>query len=229
MIAGKMANQASVLSYFARYRKRSDPPLAEELSSRAGEIRSLSDALCDLDPTQDDIRQVCMGIEGRAASLYWSCIARLGADKFGFRGRITRLAKDRINQCLNYLYGMLYGEIWKALLSAGLDPYFGIIHGSRRDRGSLVFDFIEEFRAPFVDRVVMGLLGRRFIPGQSKGGQLSLRTRNVLAKAFIKHWRKTTKWRGKSVTPQEIAHLQAAALARMFTGSGEYLAYRFRW
>ena len=29
----------------------------------------------------------------------------------------------------------------------GLDPYFGIIHGTERDQGSLVFDVIEEYRA----------------------------------------------------------------------------------
>ncbi|MBI2218092.1 MAG: CRISPR-associated endonuclease Cas1, partial [Candidatus Rokubacteria bacterium] len=46
-----------------------------------------------------------------------------------------------------YVYGMLYGEVWRALVKAGLDPYFGVMHGSERDQGSLVFDLIEEFRA----------------------------------------------------------------------------------
>ena len=47
---------------------------------------------------------------------------------------------------------MVYGEVWRALVKVGMDPYFGIMHGSERDQGSLVFDLIEEFRAPFADR-----------------------------------------------------------------------------
>ena len=45
---------------------------------------------------------------------------------------------------------MLYGELRRALVKVGLDPYFGLMHGSERDQGSLVFDLIEEFRAPFI-------------------------------------------------------------------------------
>jgi CRISPR/Cas system-associated endonuclease Cas1 len=36
------------------------------------------------------------------------------------------------------------------------------MHGTDRDQGSLVFDLIEEFRAPFVDRLILGMLGREF-------------------------------------------------------------------
>lgn len=89
-----------------------------------------------------------MGFEGRAAAKYWGSFAILIPDKLSFPGRHTRHATDPVNSAVNYVYGMLYGEVWRAVIRAGLDPYFGIIHGTGRDQGSLVFDLIEEYRAP---------------------------------------------------------------------------------
>jgi hypothetical protein len=43
-------------------------------------------------------------------------------------------------RAIDYVYGRLYGEVWRALVKVGLDPYFGLIHGSERDHGSMVFD-----------------------------------------------------------------------------------------
>ena len=45
------------------------------------------------------------------------------------------------------------------------------MHGSERDQGSLVVDVIEEFRAPFVDRLLLGMIGRSFLP-IGEGSQL---------------------------------------------------------
>ena len=45
------------------------------------------------------------------------------------------------------------------------------MHGSERDQGSLVVDVIEEFRASFVGRLLLGMTGRGFLP-IGEGGQL---------------------------------------------------------
>jgi CRISPR-associated protein Cas1 len=105
-----------------------------------------------------------MGMEGHAASVYWSALGSFAPSTLGFPGRVGRGATDTLNGALNYTYSLLYGEVWRALVKAGLDPYFGVMHGSERDGGSLVFDLIEEFRAPFVDRAILAMLGRRFTP-----------------------------------------------------------------
>lgn len=89
----------------------------------------------------------------------------------------TKTVRAKVNQCLNYVYGILYGEVWRAVVKAGLDPYFGLIHGSKRDQGSLVFDLIEEFRAPFADRLIVGMIGRGFQPEIGDHGFLKTRTR----------------------------------------------------
>ena len=130
---------------------------------------------------------------------------------------------------LNYIYGMLYGEVWRSVVRAGLDPYFGLMHGSERDHGSLVFDIIEEFRAPMADRFVLGLLGRGFIPDVAADGRLSGRSRHVLVRGFLRHWHKKMSWRSKDVSPAEILDLQVAALVRSFQGDGAYRPFKMRW
>ena len=127
------------------------------MRSSADEIFDLSQKAIRLDPSGANVRGMAMGLEGRAAAIYWNQLAQIIPSEFGFAGRITLSAEDPVNQCLNYVYGVLYGEVWRAVVKAGLDPYFGVMHGSLRDQGSLVFDLIEEFRAPFGDRVVMGM------------------------------------------------------------------------
>jgi CRISPR/Cas system-associated endonuclease Cas1 len=89
-------------------------------------------------------------------------------------------------------------------VKAGLDPYFGLIHGSKRDQGSLVFDLIEEFRAPFSDRLVIGMLGRGFQPEIRTHRFLKTRTRRMLAIAFSKQWSKKMAWRSHEMAPAQI-------------------------
>jgi CRISPR/Cas system-associated endonuclease Cas1 len=76
-----------------------------------------------------------------------------------------------------------------------LDPYFGFVHGSKRNQGSLVFDVIEEFRAPFADRFVFGMLGRGFKSVVGEHAHLRTESRMHPAKGFIKRWILPFAWR----------------------------------
>ena len=170
-----------------------------------------------------------MGFEGHGAAIYWAQLVALLPSGLGFKGRVTRDAGDPVNQAINYVYGMLYGEVWRALVKAGLDPYFGIMHGSERDQGSLVFDLIEEFRAPFADRLVVALLGRGLKLDASEGDALRPRVRRVLARAFIRAWTTKIRWRGRSAAPSAILEQQAGALVKLINGSADYRPFRMRW
>ena len=116
-------------------------------------------------------------------------------------------------------------------MRAGLDPYFGIMHGTARDQGSLVFDLIEEYRAPMADRVVMGMIGRGFELQVDSTGRLRTRTRTrqKLALAFHKMIARPIDWRGKARSGAELVQAQVASLREMYMGKGEYLPFRFRW
>jgi CRISPR-associated protein Cas1 len=230
MLAAKVGNQASVLKYFARYRKKQDATaLHAELSRSAGEVRPLADLIRDLDIASPTLRNMAMGYEGRAASRYWAAIAKLIPTDLAFPGRRTRGATDPFNQAINYVYGLLYGEVWKAVVHVGLDPYAGIMHGTERDQGSLIFDLIEEFRAPFGDRLVLGMLGRGFRPQLGRHGDLRASVRRLIVNAFHRMWSRPVRWRAKMHAPLQILEQQARDLARAFLAEGAYRPFQFRW
>jgi CRISPR-associated protein Cas1 len=119
--------------------------------------------------------------------------------------------------------------VWRALVTAGLDPYFGIMHGSERDQGSLVFDLIEEFRSPFADRLVVALVGRGLKLGATDADRLRARARRVLARSFIRSWTRKTRWRGRLVTPSGILQHQAGVFVKLVNGEADYRPFRMRW
>lgn len=229
MLAAKVANQASVLKYFARYRKRTNDALYTKLTGSADEIRGIADTLDDMDPSVVGARTSAMGYEGHAAAKYWSAFATLIPEELSFPGRHTRHATDAVNSAVNYIYGMLYGEVWRAAIRAGLDPYFGIMHGTERDQGSLIFDLIEEYRAPFGDRLMLGMLGRGFDLVLDKEGRLRVAARHKLVHAFHKQWQRAVRWHGKMRAPSDILDQQVASLKNAYLGNEEYRPFRFQW
>lgn len=229
MLAAKVANQASVLKYFARYRKRKDDAAYTNLTSSADEIRVIAETLDGFDPATAGVRASAMGQEGRAAAKYWGAFANLVPAELAFPGRHTRHATDCVNSAINYTYGILYGEVWRAVIRHGLDPYFGIMHGTERDQGSLVFDLIEEYRAPFGDRLVLGMLGRGFELLLDKDGRIKAACRQKLVQAFHKLWHRELRWRGKLRSPADILELQVCSIKNSFLGKDEYKPFRFRW
>ena len=229
MIAAKISNQAAVLKYFAKYRKRTEPAAAVSLAKAAENMQALSESVIGLNTGEANIRGAAMGFEGHAASIYWRQVATLVPGDLGFGGRITLAANDPVNQCLNYIYGVLYGEVWRAVVKAGLDPYFGLVHGSVRDQGSLVFDLIEEFRAPFADRVLLGMLGRGFRPEIGRRGFLRTRSKRQLVRSFTKRWSKAMRYRSRKMAPVDLLTAQANSLVKVFSREGGYHPYRMRW
>jgi CRISPR-associated protein Cas1 len=229
MLAAKVNNQSAMLKYFAKYRRKTNILLANNFETTAGIIKDIALSISLLDPEGADVRHVAMGHEGRAAAIYWQAAASLVPNQLAFGGRITKGASDLANQCLNYIYSLLYSEVWLAVARKGLDPYFGIMHGAKRDQGSLIFDLIEEFRPHFADRIVFSLFGRGFLPLAGKDKTLRTKSRKQLANAFIKQWRKKISWRGKKLCPAEILEKQVGSLAGVFLNGSLYKPYRMKW
>lgn len=82
------------------------------------------------------------------------------ADHVSFEGREHRGATDQVNAALNYGYGILYAQVWGAIMNAGLEPFAGFLHVDRPGKPSLVLDLIEEFRQPLVDRPVIAAFNK---------------------------------------------------------------------
>lgn len=228
MLNAKVVNQAAILKYFYKYRKRRESSFIQ-IQKDISSMEDLAQRITEIDTKSKDVRVLAMGYEGHAASIYWQNIKKLIPVDFNFAGRITRTAKDIINQCFNYVYGLLYGEVWRSVVKAGLDPYFGFIHGSQRDGGSMIFDIIEEFRSPFADRIVISMLGRGFYPEINNLGLLKTRSKKLLVKSFSKRWHTKIKWRSLNLSAAQILDYQANSLSKLLTNEGKYFPYRMKW
>jgi len=66
---------------------------------------------------------------------------------------------------LNYGYGILANQVRMNVISVGMDPSIGVMHGNSQNPIPLVYDLMEPFR-PLVDRFVLEFaLSNEFTPG----------------------------------------------------------------
>jgi CRISPR-associated protein Cas1 len=220
---GKLYSQAQNLRYIAR---RQAEAAAHELKQVALDLQAYADELAGLAATTvDDLRQALMGYEGHGARRYWAALGLLVPSEYAWAARETRGATDPVNVLLNYGYGILYGEVQKSLLLAGLEPYAGLIHTDRPGKPSLTCDLIEEFRAPVVDRTVIGLVNRQYQVGWNEQGRLDEATRKGFAEHILNRLKAQGSYEGKRYSLRAIIQLQARRLAAAFRGEREYEAY----
>lgn len=222
---GKIQNQAALLKYMGKYRKEAMPEVYQELHWLSGEIIDHMEELCALDflaPREhyhiDDIRGQILSIEGRAAQKYWRGVKAVLPEALNWPGRQGRGAKDRFNSALNYGYGILYSQMQRAIVLAGLDPYGGFIHVDRPGKPSLVLDMVEEFRAPVVDRTILGLVNRGVAIAQDEKGFLTDKTRRLLAEKILGRMETAVSYHKKRHSLRAIMQMQARQLAVFVRG-----------
>jgi len=224
----KLQNQASLLGYHARSRKAEQPALALELRRLAREIlghQAELDALlarAQADPRPVPIeryRAALLSIEGRAAQRYWAGVGQLLPAELGWPGRRTRGARDPFNSALNYGYAVLTRMIEQAILLAGLEPFAGFLHADRPGKPSLTLDLLEEFRQPVVDRVIIGMVGKRMPITLREDGLLDDASRQAIAERVVERIEDgLERYEGKRRTLREIIQTQAHHLATYLRG-----------
>jgi len=220
---GKIRSQIVNLRYLAR---RQNVNLAEGFRFAEND---LLDCLADMETLRadnlDEVRAIMMGIEGRGSRIYWETLGPIIPEVYGWPGRIGRHATDPVNSLLNYGYGILYGEVQNALVIAGLEPYAGLIHTDRAGKPALTLDMIEEFRAPIVDRTVIGLVNRQFSVDIDENGRMTRETRKSYAGHVLSRLEAQGKVNGKRYRLRSIIQIQARRLAAAFRGEEHYQAY----
>lgn len=227
----KISNQAGFLAYAAKYREKTDPDRARLLREQARlvadyalELRTLCGACCE------ELREHILSIEGRAAQEYWAGVGLVLPSHLNWPGRQTRGAQDPINAALNYGYGILYGQVERALLLAGLDPYAGFIHADRPGKPSLVFDLIEEFRTVVVDRSVVALATKGVRLEMDEEGKLTATSRKTLAEKVLKRLEAKERYHGKRYPLRVILQQQARQIATFVRGQRkQYRPFIARW
>ena len=228
---GKIRNQATLLKYVAKYRKDKDPDLYQALRDAAIDALSHEQELLALDAdTVDQVREQILSAEGRAAKAYWAGVKRLIPADLNWPGRQGRHAKDPINMALNYGYGVLYNEVERAIVLAGLDPYAGFLHTDRPGKPSLVLDLIEPFRAPVVDRTILAMVGKGTSLDLDKRGNLDRPTRALIAEKVNARLDAPERYKGQRLSPRAIIQTQARELASYLRGDADaFQAFQASW
>ncbi|WP_425059231.1 CRISPR-associated endonuclease Cas1 1 [Sporomusa carbonis] len=228
-IGGKITNQINTVKYFAKYRKTANP---EDYSQVAGLLDHMGEVAKGLPGIKgtcvDEIRGTVMALEGRIGNMYWECVKLLTSGKIEFPGREHRGAQDPVNSMLNYGYGILAHQVETALTLAGLDPFGGFLHVDRPGKKSLVYDFMEEFRQPVVDRVVIALVNKGAEPGMVDG-MLNADTRRSLSNKINERLETPEYFQGKKQRLKTIIQLQARRIATFVRGEAKYKPFVSKW
>lgn len=182
IVAAKAANQRGVLRRYLRdHDKSAETIIAAE--------RRLSDVARKA--LEAETLEQARGLEGEGANAYFSVFNEMiRVEGLLFKGRSRRPPLDEPNALLSFLYVLLSVDCRSALESVGLDPQIGFLHKDRPGRASLALDLMEEFRAPFVDRLCLSLFNRRQVTSldfhheKTGGVSLSETSRKVVLEAW---------------------------------------------
>jgi len=218
IVEAKVRNQAAILRYFSRVRHYN------ELREIAGLLERIADELAE--SRVEDPREI-MEYESRAARYYWSSVASLLPSYYEFSGRDPQ-SSDPFNMMLNYGYGILYPRVEKALLLVGLDPYAGFMHREKSGRPTLVYDFIEQFRQPAVDKPIIARASR--IKPRIEAGFLSRETRREIARIVLENLARLHNIGSRKAPLDKIILRKASELTAYLRGTlSEFKGYRAWW
>jgi group II intron reverse transcriptase/maturase/CRISPR-associated endonuclease Cas1 len=210
LIKAKMKNQINLIKYTTRYREHKQRDEFDELEKIIEQMESIYKLI----KKAKDVPML-MGYEGSASVLYWKCFGILIGDR-AFR-RETQNAPDAINQALNYGYAFLYHRLQSALLKTGVNIYHSFLHTSQANKPTLVFDMIEPFRQPVVDREIISILNRGTKIGSNKG-RLTKKSVKVITENVQERLATPTKWRKGKYKVVTIIDEQALEMAHVIKG-----------
>ncbi len=175
-----------------------------------------------------DSLQTLLGIEGAAASVYFSnfgAMIRSDDSEFDFRTRNRRPPKDPVNAVLSFLYSMLIKQTLVSAIAVGFDPYMGFYHQPKYGKPALALDLAEEFRPIVADSAALTLFNNSEIKGSdfiSRSGAVSLtqQGRKAVIRAFERRLDSLVRHPlfGYSMSYRRIMEVQARLLGRHVLG-----------
>ena len=125
---------------------------------------------------------------------------------------------------------MLHRSVHLAILKAGLNPAISFLHSLQPRKPTLVFDLMEEFRAPIVDRAVVTLINPREPAAlEDEAGRLARDTRRRLLQRLQERLTSLVPYRGGEATLEQVMARQAAAIVADLEGRRTYVPFLARW
>jgi CRISPR-associated protein Cas1 len=219
IVAGKIRNQLTLAGRIARRKKENETlrTCVAQMKEAEGKAR-----LCES-------MESLLGIEGSAARLHFDMLGEAFDAKWKFEKRTRRPPRDPVNALLSLGYTFLGYAMMTALEIVGLDPYLGYFHSEAYGRPALALDLIEEFRAPLVDSLTLGLLNRRLLReqdfGEDEAGGVRLSPRGL--RVFFREFsdklesRVTLRRIGRPLSYRKLMEVQARRLANVLLGKEE--------
>lgn len=155
IVRDKAANQRTLL--------RRNAPSTPALDAAIADIDDLAARIDRID-NMDSL----LGIEGNLASRYFSQFATLLKPRdfdacWDFSARNRRPPTDPVNAMLSFGYALLTKECTVALMTEGLDPWWGLYHRPRHGRPALALDIMEPFRPAIVDSAVISAVNNGMV------------------------------------------------------------------
>ena len=218
MIRKKIENQQALLLMMISY----DESFGDEVHATIAKLETNRTKIKNLAGEQvADVAKVLRGLEGISSKIYFETLNLFLPEKYRFAQRSQHPATDEVNALLNYGYGVLYGKVEGALISAGIDPYIGILHRDEYNRPVLVYDVIEQYRV-WVEYVVFALVIHKsisddFFTKNSDGScWLEAMGRRVLIQALNDFFDEVVEEKGVARSRLTQISLYAQNLAQIF-------------
>ncbi|MDD3175574.1 MAG: CRISPR-associated endonuclease Cas1 [Candidatus Nanoarchaeia archaeon] len=157
-IVQKITNQIEFCEEISKNRTLLHDDITPKLDSIRNNLENLKNLECNSETKIGNI----IGLEGNSSRMYFEILNLCLSERFKFNGRSRQPAEDPFNAFLNYAYGVLYSEVERGCIIAGLDPYIGFLHTDNYNKKSLVFDIIENFRID-ADTIVFHLFTKKLV------------------------------------------------------------------
>jgi CRISPR-associated protein Cas1 len=151
------------------------------------------------------------------SKIYFETLAEIINKKYKFKGRSRNPALDPFNCFLNYSYGILYSNVEKACILAGLDPYIGIMHTDNYNKKALVYDLIEKYRG-YMDGIVFKLFSSRKVTDNcfdmvENGYYLNKVGKKILPKDYNDELEKKIKYKDRNIAFRDIIQFDCHRIA----------------
>ena len=217
----KMNNQIDFLNSLAMNRR---DDRKNDIKETISKIKELVKKVENINDNINNVRNSLQGYEGTASRLYFSKLSELMPEKFKFDGRSKNPAKDEFNCMLNYGYGIMYSNVERACILAGLDPFIGIMHVDNYNRQSFVFDLIEMYRI-YIDQIVFKLFSSKKIKtdyfDKVEGGlNLNKAGKEVLIGKYNEEMEKKITYKGRKIELQNIIQYDCHNIANRILKEG---------
>ena len=206
-IVQKLGNQCNHLNKLAMNRRDDRKEIIKEGIEKI-KVQIENIGAIPKNKTIDEIRDSMQGYEGSSSRVYIDILSQMIPEQYAFSGRSRNPAKDEFNCMLNYGYGILYSNVEKSCILAGLDPYIGIMHTDNYNKKALVFDLVEMYRG-YIDEIVFKLFTTRKVKKEHfddiQGGYyLNQEGKKLLITEYNKEMERKIRYRGRNIELQNI-------------------------